>query len=658
MRETRQPGVATLGMAGGMARAVLGLAMWGGLLGLPAVVSASVGAGRSMARTMTRDLSAKVEASRALMGPREDMQTALDTAREQFNNLELEAALATLDAAVVRAQGAGMGSDAALAPLLVLRGGIIYSTSGDEARTLQAFQEAVTADYNAALPIELRSAELQNLLDRARQGAQPPQHTVAHEAPELFTGRDVIIEGVSAVPLQDGAQLTLYYRKKGSDAEFKAVYMTLYGNLGTATIAADEHGGEGLEYFFYIYDGASPPNPLGNYGTQEAPLVLEPSAGAPPPEGAGGDGGGEDGEDEGGDDGEEEPKKPKKPRGKSKLPRVFINIGAGTGFGIARGTAEQTYQQYTPGTAGAVYGPREQACAVERWFVAGGETAPDVATFSQHLIMIDQQPGVDILPAPAEELTMAYDPAYCAARHPVSTGLASAPFHIVPEVGVRIGRAFVLSLFGRLQVVTGSKVFSEDPTKDVAVSFQEDVRAAQPQGFRQKPDFTFAVGLKGKYFFGKDDRKLRFFGGGFAGYGNVRMRVDMGFSNDRNGNSVPDAGETALHGQPDANGQIIPDTCVPVWPYNAGCSPDTDPDEIEPGDADRMLANLVRANSGTSDARVDTVVVGPGFAGVLFGMHYQIVKNFAIFAEVDIGGWFPAASSVVFDLNVGPSITF
>ncbi len=352
------------------------------------------------------------------------------------------------------------------------------------------------------------------------------------------------------------------------------------------------------------------------------------------------------------------PKKPKKPRGKTTLPRVFINIGVGTGLGLARGTAEQTYRQYTPGLQGAVYGVREQACAIERWFAAGGELAPDPVTFQQNLAMIEGQPGVEILPGASQDLAMMYDAAYCSERHPVTTGLASAPLHLAPEVGFRIGRAFVLSVFGRLQVVTGSKVFTEDPSKDVGVSFMQDVRSASPQGVQQKPDFTFAVGLKGKYFFGKDDRKLRLFGGLFAGYGNTRLRVDMNFSNDRNGNSVPDAGETALHGQADANNDIIPETCVPVWPYNQGCGPDADPDEIEPGDADRMLANLVRAGTPSTDTRVDTVVVGPGFAGILFGFHYQIVKNFAVFAEIDVGGWFPSAGSLVLDLNVGPSITF
>lgn len=652
MRETRPLHGVTRGSTG--RRLLLTLAMLGGVAGAPSDVAASVGAARSLGRTMARTMAKSMTASSqtSMVGPRDDFMTALATSREQFNALDLDAALVTLDAAVVRAQGAGMGTDPALAPLLVLRGGIIYSTTGDQGRTLQAFTEAVAADYNAVLPIELRSEELQTLLDQARQGQTAPGGAVTHQPPVLYAERDVVIEALSGVPLQDGAQLTLYYRPKGAEAEFTAVYMTLYGNLGTATLTAAEHGDKGLEYFFYIYDAQSAQ--LGNYGNQDAPLVLELSAGSPGPAAGGEDG--EDGEDGEGQD--DKPKKPKKPRGKTTLPRVFINFAIGTGVGLARGTAEQTYEQYTPGLPGASYGTREQACAVERWFVAGGPLAGDPLTFQQHLSMIEGEPGVDILPASAGDLTASYDAAYCRRRHKVTTGLASAPLHLAPEIGFRIGRAFVLSVFGRLQIVTGSRVFTEDLGKQVANSFTQDVLSAAPQGVRSKPPFTFAIGVKGKYFFGKDSQKFRLFGGMFAGYGRTRLRVDMDFSNDRNGNSVPDAGETALHGQADANNDIIPATCVPVWPYNEGCGPDTDPDEAEPGDLHRALAGQVRAGTPTSDARIDTVAVGPAFAGLLFGAHYQIVKHFALFAEVNIGGWFPSVGSVVLDVNVGPSLTF
>ncbi|MEM6994548.1 MAG: hypothetical protein AAF721_28795 [Myxococcota bacterium] len=650
MPETRPLPGATRGS--GLRRAVLTAAMLGGLVGVPSIVAASVGAGRSMARSVAASM---VQASRAasLDAARDDLLKALATAREQFNALELEAALATLDAAVVRAQGAGLANDPSLAPLLVLRGGIIYSTTGDQARTQQAFAEAVAADYNAVLPIELRSEELQAMLEAARQGGTAPGVAVVHEPPKLYAGQDVEIKALAGVPLQDGATLTLYYRAIGSDAEYKPVYLTLYGNLGLTTVPAADHADKGLEYFFYIYDAQN--GPLGNYGNQEAPLVLEVSEGAAP---AGAGGGGDGGEDDGGDDGtEDKPKKPKKKRGKTTLPRVLINLGVGTGFGIARGTAEQTYQQYTPGLQGALYSPREQACAIERWFAAGGELAPDPLTFQQHLQMIEGQPGAQILPGSATDLAMNYDANYCSARHPVTTGLASAPFHLAPEIGFRLGRAFVLSVFGRLQVVTGSRVFTEDLDKDVAASFNQDIISPAPTGVQQKPPFTFAVGVKGKYFFGRDDAKLRLFAGGFAGYGNTRLRVDMSFSNDRNGNSVPDAQETALHGQADANNDIIPETCVPVWPYNQGCGPSNETMSTV-GDLDRNLANGVRQGTPSTDARIDTVVVGPGFAGLLFGFHYQIVNHFAIFAELNAGGWFPNTGSVVFDINLGPSITF
>lgn len=584
-------------------------------------------------------------------GPRQDLMSALNSAQDQFNNLELEAAQATLDAAIARAQGMGLSGDPALAPLLVLRGGLVYSMTGDTGRTLTAFQEAVGADYNVVLPIELRSEDLQGLLDQARAAIQPPQDAIVHEPPKLYAGQPVEMDAVSSVALAEGATLTLYYRPKGSEEEFDSVYMTTFGNLGFTTLDAAAHADKGLEYFFYVYDGAN--QTLANRGDRDHPMILELEEGAAPAGAvAGGEGGeGEEGGEEGGE--EEGRRRKRKPPGKSKLPRVWINLGVGTGFGIARGTAELTYQQYTPGTIGATYGVREQACAVERWFVAGGDVAPDPQTFAQHVSMIQTQ-ALDILPAGADELTMMYDGAYCAARHPVSTGLAPSLFHVTPEVGVRIGNRFVLSVFTRLQVVTGSKVFTEDPTLDVGISYQNEVKAPNPPGFRQKPPFTYAVGLKGKYFFGKDDRKFRLFGGLFAGYGNARLRVDMGFSNDRNGNSVPDAGETALHGQQDPNGNIIPETCVAVWPYNEGCAAGDD----GPGAADRMLATVVRMGTSSTDARIDTVRIGPGFAGLLFGFNYQLHKNFALFAELDIGGWFPDTGSVLFDLNLGPAITF
>ncbi|MCA9711035.1 MAG: hypothetical protein KDK70_34655, partial [Myxococcales bacterium] len=188
-------------------------------------------------------------------GPRDDMKSAYELAKGQFNELELDSAIATLEAAVARAQGAGMATDPALAPLLVLRGGIIYSNTGDRSRTVAAFQEAVRADYHVGLPIELRSDELQALLDEARAGVpQPTTGPIAHTPPTAAKGQDIELEALSSVPISEGVTMVLYWRKAGTDGAFEATYLETFGNLGTATVPASAHGDSSIEYFFYVYN--------------------------------------------------------------------------------------------------------------------------------------------------------------------------------------------------------------------------------------------------------------------------------------------------------------------------------------------------------------------------------------------------------------------
>jgi hypothetical protein len=246
------------------------------------------------------------------------------------------------------------------------------------------------------------------------------------------------------------------------------------------------------------------------------------------------------------------------------------------------------------------------------------------------------------------DLAAAYDPASCGARHPVTLGLASAPLHLEPEVAVRVHRGLYVAAFARLQVVTGSRVFTDDPTLDATTSFSRDVTSTSPKGARRRPPFTWAVGLELKYMLGRDDRRLHPFVGVFFGYGWARLRVPLGFANDRNGNSVPDDGEASAVGPLGADGRIAPDTCIAVWPYNDGCS--------EPSAMNRATA--VRSATPRSDQRVDTIRLGPGFGGALAGVHYQVTKRFALMAEVKLGAWFPDNASVLADLTLGPALTF
>lgn len=574
-------------------------------------------------------------------GPRDDMKAAYDLAKSQFNELELDSAVATLEAAVARAQGANMAADPALAPLLVLRGGIIYSNSGDRSRTVAAFQEAVRADYYVTLPIELRSEELQGLLEEARASVpQPSTGPIAHTPPVALPGQDVSLEALSSVALAEGITMVLYWRKAGSDAAFAALYLETFGNLGTAVIPAAQHGDTSIEYFFYVYNANQ--QALANLGDKDSPLVLELSGGATPSEGEGeGDG---EGEDKG------------KRRSSTQWPRAYINLGVGTGIGIARGTAEQTYQQFNP-SSDVQYGLPEQSCAVARWIQGDLPPASSQAEFQQHLIRVP----AEAKPASDADMVAAYNPAQCGRRHPVTTGFASAPFHLAPEVAVRIHErdigdrrslSLVLGVYGRLQVVTGSNVVTENPNLAPEISFLQEVSNPNPPGFQREPPFTWAVGAKLKALIAKRGGKLHGMVGLFGGYGNTRLRVNMNFSNDRNGNSVPDRAETAISGPTNDMNQVSEDDCTPVWPYLNGCMLGSE------GELDQSDARAVQANSPSDEFRIDTVKLGPAFIGALFGVHYQLHKNFGLFAEVDVGGWFPDIGSMLIDINAGPSITF
>lgn len=583
--------------------------------------------------------------------PRDDVADAYITAADQLNQLDLEGAQVTLDSAIANALSAGLSGDPSLAKMYAMRAGIVFSISQDRTQALQSCLDAVQLDYNVKLPIELASQDLTAICNEARAGVQPPANDVIHTPPLGTPNADIEFIAVANTTMPIGSTLVLYWRTVGSEAEFAGETMVGdgEGNWGAWTIPAAEHGGKDLEYFFYAFDPTN--QPLVSRGDKANPLLLKMDEDAAVAAAVVGEEGGEGGEE----GGEEGAKKKRKPKGASGLPRVFINLGIGTGLGIARGTAEQTYEQYTPGIPGAVYGTREQACAVERWYAGKQPLAGDGFSFQQNLAEIEPLGAVPYAPgdeAARAAFASAYDPGYCSQRHPVSTGFALAPFHIAPEIGIRVSRAVVVSIYSRLQLVTGSKVFTDDPNLAPETSFSTNVRGVAPPGFQQKPAFTWAIGAKVKYFFGKDERKFRVFAGGFAGYGQARLRVPMNFANDRNGNSVPDLGEVALSGPLNSEGEVEPASCVAVWPYTQGCTAGAD------GDADRNLALGLRGSTAADDERIDTVVIGPVMFGALLGFNYQLHKNFSLFAELNVGGWMPTTTSVLFDLTVGPAITF
>ncbi len=569
-------------------------------------------------------------------GPRDDLRGAYQSALQQYNDLSLDQAGATLDSALSQAQSSGLGTDIALAPLLVLRAGIIHAQTNDKQKTVAAMEEAVRIDYNVVLPIELRSSELQAMLDEARKrSGGSPGEPVQHTTPQPECLGDLQFEVVVALPAE-GGQVALYWRKEGEGTFERSLSMDLFGNLATASLPLSDHSGADLEYFVVVFDNNN--QPLAGKGDQEAPLSIAQGCKSKKLREAGG---------------KDADKKERKKRGPVAFPRVFIHLGLGTGVGVAHGEVEQTFQQYNPNKQ---YGLREAACAIARLWAAGpgeyGDPLPKPIAFAGHLNQLeDFSPGATTpLPGSKDMLLAAYNQGYCSRQHGVKAGMAPAPFHFKPEIGIRVGRALVLSLYSRLQVVSGSKVLRDDPTvKDPEVVYQRYVLDADPEGVRQRPLFPtigWSIGVKARYFFGKDTKKFRLFAGGFAGYGFARLRVPLPFANDRNGNSVPDNYEAA---------SLRTSTgCQPVWPYNHACGDQGDQATLD----DQALAASVRANGKKAENRIDTVLLGPGMIGGTFGFHYQIVKYFGLFGELDVGVWFPAPATVLFDLTVGPVITF
>jgi hypothetical protein len=555
----------------------------------------------------------------AWAGPRDDMKAAYDNALAQANNLEYDAALGIINGAISTAESSGNANDPVLASLYMLRAALTFSAQGHGAapKILADLKRAVSLNYYVVVPIEMRSDDLAAYMQQARSssGATAPE-PITLKTPEPACGAPLHFEVLLSVP--DGGQAALYWRKAGSGSEFVGAEMPTFSNVAEVDIPADQHGDANLEYFVYAFDASG--NPAANLGLQDSPMTLEQSCKTDEPE---------------------EPvvveEEPKKPKGPATLPRVWINLGVGTGFGIASGTAEHTYRQFFP-RGQQEYGPAEAGCAIARW-VAG--TRDVTAVGAPELIQ-----AFDTFGSPGSTAAMmaAFNPNECAEHHPVSTGFASAPFHIAPEISVRIGKRFSLGVYSRLQVVHGAKVFRDDPTKPLQQSFLEDVYADAPVGVKQKIPFTFAVGLKFKVFLGKEHWKLRPFVGLAAGGGFARLRVNMGFANDRNGNSVPDNQEIGF----DTN---LAGDCFPVWPYNNACSGANMM-------ADNNKAAAVSTSPNSADSRIDTVRIGPGFVSALVGFNYQIVKNFGLFGELGLGGWFPDQGSFLIDLTVGPSITF
>ncbi|MEE9384639.1 MAG: hypothetical protein V3V08_14640 [Nannocystaceae bacterium] len=578
--------------------------------------------------------------------PRENMREAYVEALRLFNELELDSALGTIEGAIVEGES-GLGArDPVLASLHVMKAALLYSTEGDDAHVeiVASLQRAVGLNYYVVVPLEVRSDGLTTYLGEARaETGEAPEEAIQHEAPETQCGEDIRLEALLSVP--DGGQAVLYWRRAGSGDDFTSLGMEVFSNVAEATIPADDHGDADLEYFIYAFDAGD--EPVANLGTDEAPARLELGCLA-----------GREGRDlmASREATLEDQIKERRKSGAGALPNFMFNLGFGTGGGVAKGEVEATYKQFAVLGDTAAYGYGEHACAIARW-AAGNSSLPSLFELYGGDATSPTAKSYFAVYGPegrAADLARHYNPDTCAERNEVSPGVGWSPLIVAPELQFRLSANMTLGLFGRFQVISGSKVFRDAPnlkrglpdTPEPGTAYWDDVYTDLPQSnYRHKVPFTWAAGAKFRYYFGTDDSQMRPFAGVYGGYGHSRLRVNMQFANDRNGNSVPDGSERgyvgATQGQP----------CVPVWPYTHAC------DQSEQGAAERKMVESLRTRVDTSP-RMDTVVLGPLFVGAVFGLHYRMSDHFALFAEAQIGGWFLDTDSILVDLNLGPVLAF
>ncbi|TPV92673.1 MAG: hypothetical protein B7733_24400 [Myxococcales bacterium FL481] len=592
--------------------------------------------------------AAPVEAS-----PRSDMRKAYADALRLFNDLELDQALATIDGAIQKAERGPAAEDPVLASLYLMKAALLYSNAGEEARDpiLAAMQRAVALNYFVVMPLEVRSDGLNQFLELARQnGGQSPDEAIGHVMPETACGEDIHVEALLTVP--DGGEAAVYWRRQGT-GEYYSLTMNVFSNVAEAVIAADEHQDHDLDYFIYAFDAGE--EPVANLGNENQPLTLQlgcieakPEPVVQPKMNTG--------------PSLEEQVAQRRKRREGGIPRFMLNLGVGTGAGLARGQVEHTWQQYFPANQAVDYTWEDHACAIARFNAdkngelprgsdlhGGNPDAPPAQTMF----------GVFAPAGEASTVAGAYDRGTCDQRHEVESGFAWAPLSLAPELQFRLTPRVTLATFARLQLVTGSRVYGPDPTisvlpDDPNSSYNRSAYTDSPEDrYRYEVPFTWAAGLKLRYYLGQEEAKFRPFAGVFAGYGQSRLRVNMGFAHDLNGNSVPDNHDVAY----DLKAADQSD-CVPVWPYVHGCVHPSEQWTEETGMALTLATNANEDVKDGKNVRIDTVLLGPFFAGATFGVHYQVIKNFAIFAEAHAGGWFGPNPTVLFDLNLGPAITF
>jgi hypothetical protein len=388
-------------------------------------------------------------------------------AMEDYDLLEFDSARVTLLKAVEMVRSSGLEEqNHPLAAKTYLNLGVVYIGGyKDKDRGRMQFVRGLRIRPDARVETQLATPELQEIFNEALReiGKKPekrpekrpdkpepppedvetpvPADKLVHEPINDARANEPIVVKAQVGSGLGAAKVIVFYRGTGRE-DYIALPMTK-GRKGaySAQIPADAVTGKVLQYYIEVRDQRG--RPLAGNGSGPSPNLISIVEQV-------GDGGGQVEVDK------ENPLGTKK---KEETPiagptirtrRFWVTVGIGTGVGVATGKSECDWNYASD--------PRYQGQCVVR---------PGDPNFKPTLI---------------------------------SPGIASAPLHIAPEVGLYLGDRFAVSVQGRLQVLT----------------------LADKGASTGAPAF-FGRGL---YFFGRD--RVRYYLAFAAGGGYIRHVVDIG----------------------------------------------------------------------------------------------------------------------------------
>lgn len=228
-------------------------------------------------------------APRPAVAQEAQMRTLLDSARDNYDNLELDAATAKIDEALALAAERDVTRGAALADLYIMRGVIAYGATGDEAAVRESFIAAVTASRNAEVPRNYATPDLERLLGEARDAVPDerpttPSGVLSHSPLTNVPAEQPVVFDATVPPDLGADAVQVFFRVAGEENWKRVQLQRVSPDRYAVQVAASEFSASTFNYFILAVDGAG--QTVGNSGSEASPhnvTVIGRDTVAPPP---------------------------------------------------------------------------------------------------------------------------------------------------------------------------------------------------------------------------------------------------------------------------------------------------------------------------------------------------------------------------------------